>query len=145
MHQASDFDSFRKTLGECATAFSKPEPDEELVRVYWDALKDLAFSTVKAQAQSHLRYGKFFPKPAELRPKEQKAAVRDPLAEAKFQEGERRAIRGLEQISDPVARMEEVKWRYANRILATADPSSPQYAEALTEARRQWPHRVAGR
>jgi hypothetical protein len=68
----TDFDRFRvalETHGEC---FGKPVTDK-IASAYWEALKDQHIAAFERASANHLRYGKFFPKPSELRPKGEKA------------------------------------------------------------------------
>ena len=65
---------FNGLLNRLALTFGK-DLDEATGDVYFEALKDLALSTVKVCADSHARYGRFFPKPFELRPKDAKPPV----------------------------------------------------------------------
>lgn len=69
MHAAADFEDFAALIGRMCTVFGK-KPSDELVSSYWEALKDLALPVVKRCADNHARYGKFFPKPYDLRPKD---------------------------------------------------------------------------
>lgn len=79
MHKA-DSDRFRALLDEMADVFSKPRVDDVMLRGYWNALKDLPLEIVERCAATHRRYGKFFPKPFELRPKGDKPKHEDPNA-----------------------------------------------------------------
>lgn len=72
MHRP-DFDEFRELLNSLSTTFSKPMLDDVAVQSYWNALKDQTLESVKRQAVYHTRYGKFFPKPVELRPRDDRA------------------------------------------------------------------------
>jgi hypothetical protein len=136
-----DFASFEAAMGRLEDIYGK-EMDDDAVQGYWQALRDLPFQRVLERIESHIRFGKFFPKPAELRPKEQpKASARDAAMDAAFREGEARAIRNLEEQRrlDPEKWAREVNLRKLDRIIATTDPSSPIYAAALIE----W-HKVRG-
>lgn len=91
MHQA-DFDHFSAVLGKLAVVYGK-KLDNELVQAYWDALKDQSLVAIIDLATTHTRYGKFFPKPVELRPKD----YRDkPMEHGKSTKAEERALRRLE-------------------------------------------------
>lgn len=81
MH-APDFDRFRALLDQLAALFSREKPDDVLVQAYWNSLRDLPIEIVEACAKSHQRYGKFFPKPYELRPKDDKPRQDLPSGEA---------------------------------------------------------------
>lgn len=82
---STDRDSFEQLLTRLSTAFSKPITDE-IRGTYWEALKDLPVGTVVRQAEMHMRYGKFFPKPVELRPKEERPKEKDAAIERQFRE-----------------------------------------------------------
>ena len=71
MHRP-DFDEFRKTLNTLSTLFGKPPLDDLAVQAYWNALKDQTLEAVRRGAEYHARYGKFFPKPVELRPRDER-------------------------------------------------------------------------
>lgn len=71
---AAEYPEFEKLLKKHAQVFSKKLTDE-MVDGYWAALKDLSLPTLSRCADSHLRYGKFFPKPIELRPKDDSPAA----------------------------------------------------------------------
>lgn len=91
MHQA-DFDSFSGVLRKLATVYGK-KLDDELVQAYWSALKDQSLIAIIELSTTHMRYGKFFPKPVELRPKD----ARDkPMEHGKSQKADERAMRRLE-------------------------------------------------
>ena len=135
--QRPDFADFRALLDRCAEVYGKPKPSDGLIEAYWAALLDLNFALVKRCAEAHLKHGKFFPKPAELRPKEDKPqSVMDPKADAAFREGEARAIRNLEELrrQDSEAWRKEVRVRHLDRLIATL----PQGSAAYEVARIQW-------
>lgn len=91
MHQA-DFDSFASVLGKLATVYGK-KLDDELVQAYWSALKDQTLSAIIDLSMKHMRYGKFFPKPVELRPKDSRDK---PMEHSSSNKAEERAMRRLE-------------------------------------------------
>lgn len=96
MH-ASDFESFRGILDRCADVFGKPKPADELVQSYWHALKDQTIGTVKECSERHARYGKFFPKPFELRPRDEgpkNTSAEDAAKEAAFRAARARCMEG---------------------------------------------------
>jgi hypothetical protein len=95
---ADDFPQFQALMAKLAEVYGKTLTDE-LVRACWDALRDLPFARVRQLAEQHLRRGKFFPKPVDLRPKEDPTpTVRTPAMDGAFREGEERAIRRLEEL-----------------------------------------------
>ncbi|MEY4760666.1 MAG: hypothetical protein RLZZ200_522 [Pseudomonadota bacterium] len=67
-----DFDRFRALLDTTAGLFNRDKLEDAMVQAYWNALRDLPIEIVEACAKSHQRHGKFFPKPFELRPKDEK-------------------------------------------------------------------------
>lgn len=105
MHQA-DFEGFTALMQRVAAVYSK-KLDDNMIQGYWTALKDQSLITITELANAHTRYGKFFPKPIELRPKDDKP---EPTSDGKFEEGEERAIVGLEDLrrTDPDAWFERV-------------------------------------
>jgi hypothetical protein len=106
---AADFDTFRGILEQCALTFGKGKPDDALVQSYWKALKDLQISTVAHRAEMHARYEKFFPKPFELRPKDEKPPT-DKRDDGALKEGQHRADERLEWLrkSDPAEWLKQV-------------------------------------
>ena len=71
MHRP-DFEPFRAQLNALAGIFGKKPPDDLQVQAYWNALRDLPLELVEQGVRHHIRYGKFFPKPVELRPKDER-------------------------------------------------------------------------
>lgn len=135
--QRPDFADFRSLLDRCAEVYGKPKPSDALIEAYWSSLLDVNFAIVRRCAEAHMKHGKFFPKPAELRPKEDKPpAVRDPGTDASFQAAERRAVANLEELrrTDEDAWRREVRLRYLDRRMATEWEGSTIYAQA----KREW-------
>lgn len=93
---STDHTAFNEALDDLGAIFAKPVTDE-LRELYWKALKDQPIGAVMARVQTHKRFGKFFPKPFELRPKDDKphASGRDDPA---FQEAEKRCVAHLEEL-----------------------------------------------
>jgi hypothetical protein len=74
---AAEFPEFESLLKKNSQVFSKKLTDE-MVQGYWESLKDLSLSTVTRCAANHMRFAKFFPKPSELRPKDEaQTSVKD--------------------------------------------------------------------
>jgi len=98
----NDFEPFRAILQKCAVAFGKKLTDP-VVDSYWSALKDEPLGTVERLATQHIRYQKFFPKPVELRPKEEKPVDAKDETERKFRICEDACLRALEdqRVHDP--------------------------------------------
>lgn len=120
MH-ADDFPKFQALLEQLAQVYGKKLTDE-LVKACWEALRDQPFARVRQLAEQHLRRGKFFPKPYELRPKEDPLPTsRTESMDAAFREAEDRAIRNLEELrqQDPAEWERHVM---AARIAQGKDP-----------------------
>jgi hypothetical protein len=134
-----EFNQFRELLDELCATWDRPPAKDELVRAYWDALKDVRFSEVRANATRILRTATKdtrFPKPAELRntaPIEKSAT-----AQAAQTEAERRCIRNWGEFAKRDLQLHNIELGIAQcgRILAADDMSSPQYAEALRQDRQ---------
>lgn len=105
-----DFMRFEKAIRGLEFTYGKKISDEAMQQ-YWAALKDLAFEQVNECIQRHIRYAKFFPKPVELRPKEDKPALKDPAFEAMKAEYERKEFDEMEglRMRDPVEWMRIVR------------------------------------
>jgi hypothetical protein len=103
MHK-SDFDVFSTLLAQLGTVYSK-KLDDGLIQAYWSALKDQSLATVSEMAKVHMRYGKFFPKPVELRPKDSRdkpmehtsTSKADERAMLRLEDGRRRDPQGWMQ------------------------------------------------
>lgn len=74
MRRAVDWQNFTAALGWLAEAFNK-ELSMALLEVYWEALKDIPWDGLRWAVAQHLRDGKHFPRPAELREHYQKGYV----------------------------------------------------------------------
>ena len=119
MHQ-DDFQPFSGLLMRLAEVYSKKITDGT-VQSYWDALKDQSLATITRLANQHTKFAKFFPKPFELRSKDEKPPLSDPKSDGSFREAEDRAIRNLEELrqNNPEEwekRMAAVKGRDCNAI-----------------------------
>lgn len=66
--QINEVGEFNKILDTVATVFGK-KLTEDVKRAYFDALKDVPLSVIRQCAAAHVANGKYFPKPAELKPK----------------------------------------------------------------------------
>lgn len=131
----TDRDAFEQVLTKLATAFPKDLTDD-LRAVYWEALKDLPIETVRRMADQRAKYGKFFPKPSELRPADDKPKG-EPKMDASFREAERLCIANLEELRarDPAAHRREVAKRRIARLEVVGDRSSVTYAEEMRQLR----------
>lgn len=93
MHQG-DFEAFTKVMSRLAVVYSK-KLNDELVQGYWMALKDQSLTTIEDCANKHSRYGKFFPRPVELRPKDDKPGI---ASDGKAETAEKLSMENLEEL-----------------------------------------------
>jgi len=124
MHAAADFNDFSALMRKMCVVFSKKATDE-LVNSYWDALKDLQLTVVRRCADNHARYGKFFPKPFDLRPKDdQPSTVKE---DKDFQSAVRQNIMNWEErmAQEPVRGLELLKEAHAARLAVRERESLP--------------------
>ncbi len=63
---ASEHGEFLVVMRKLAGVFDRAI-NAELMEAYWDALRDMPLATLRRRADAHIRTGKFFPKPSELR------------------------------------------------------------------------------
>jgi hypothetical protein len=111
---ATEFPEFESTLRKHAQIFGKKLTDE-IVQGYWVALKDVSLPTVTRCADNHLRFGKFFPKPVELRPRDETpSTVKEDHA---FKAALEQNIRNWDERlrTDPVEGMRLLRQAYAAR------------------------------
>lgn len=120
-----NFDQLMDTLGE---TFGKPVTDL-MKQTYWVALKDQPWEVVEICAKTHSRYGKFFPKPAELRPKDEKRLHQDT---AGLDASEKHTVQNWEDLrqSNPEQYWVEFKAAYLARLSVRCTADSPEYREA---------------
>lgn len=126
---AADFARFETVVRRMEKLFGK-KIDDESMQSYWRALKDQSLQQFERMADKHERYGRFFPKPAELRPKDDAgvAVVRSGKMEAEFKEGEALCVRNLQDIGEGCEEwVHEVRLRRADRLMATVHESDPTY------------------
>jgi hypothetical protein len=133
---AAEFGEFEAIIRQLEKVFGK-KIDDETVRAYWNALKDQSLPSVRRHAEDYLKRNKFFPKPFELRPKEERKLVRDAAADAAFQEAEARCIRNLNELrrQDPIEWQKRVTLGKLDRLIATTHESHPAYQQILNEWR----------
>lgn len=132
MHQ-DEFAAFERTLKQLGEAFNR-KLSNELVQAYWKALKDLSLSAVSRCADSHMRYGKFFPKPVELRPKDAPAEQKpNPDHDAAVD----RTMRWSEERmrKDLLAEQWRVLAAYVARVTVSDHPGTSGYEERMSIAR----------
>lgn len=147
MH-ATDRDEFLALLDQLAEVFGKPKLDDVKSQSYWRALRDLPLETIRRAAETHQRFGKFFPKPVELRPRDDKPPTEmSPKHEAEL----RAAIAYNRATWDELRRVDPERYAYAYeygmavaaRAMATTEEGSPIYAQALAEFNHHLDTRVA--
>lgn len=134
-----EFNQFRELLDEICATWDRPPAKDELVRAYWEALKDVRISEVRANVTRILRTATKetkFPKPAELRntvPTEKSATAASAQSDA-----ERRCIRNWGELAKRDLQLHNIELGIAHcgRILAADNMGSPQYAEALRQDRQ---------
>lgn len=80
---AGDFDRFVAIIRKLEGVYGK-SIDDSTMQAWWGALRDLPFELVGERVDAHIRYGRHFPRPAELRPKDDKA--REPKDDGAFQD-----------------------------------------------------------
>lgn len=110
----TEFSEFESILRRHSQVYSKKLTDD-IVQGYWVALKDISLPTVSRCADNHLRFGKFFPKPAELRPRDESpTAVKEDKA---FKAAVEQNIRNWEERlhANPVEGMELLRAAYEAR------------------------------
>ena len=143
---AGDFESFATKLVDLARGLRVKEPDDDDLQFYWRALKDLHVSAVMRRIEDWPKRSKFFPKPFELRPKDERQAAEEPPAErAKIRAAIEANIENWHdlQTQDPPLYQIERGIADVARIMANAKPSSSAYAEAAREDQRLRDQRLA--
>lgn len=151
---SSEFAIFETELATLAKLYSKTLEDD-MVQIYWQALRDLPLELVKARLRSYVKRGKFFPKPAEIRPKDDASdgpvmsadakrsvhiammelAEKDPAKNGHLKESlAKNAYEWLNRFdTEPDrARADYSRARFASD-LANMAPESPEYAEAMAQ------------
>lgn len=131
-----DFEPFREMLNTLADVFTRKPLDDAQVQAYWNALRDLSLEAVQHGAAYHTRYGKHFPRPVELRPRDDKPSGAPESGDV-IAQADRAAARWAERTrakADPLAHaaLQDAAW---SRKLATTDEDHPAYAEILRHSR----------
>ena len=93
----TDGTAFNTVLDRLSAVFSK-EVTDPMREAYWGALRDLPLPLIEERARAHARFGKFFPKPFELRPKEDRPKDKDPAEEAKFKGYQQQSAEHLDEL-----------------------------------------------
>jgi hypothetical protein len=130
-----DFPEFTQLLEQMRDVFGGREVDQSLIDAYWVVLKDLALSTIKVVAQQHLRYGKFFPKPVELRPREDRSPSMTAGNDADWKKLEADRVESMdwERVNNPVAFALSFNQSHLLQRLLSCEFGTAAYAEALRE------------
>jgi hypothetical protein len=128
---SNDFDQFRQIMDTLSEVFAKPKLSDAAIAAYWEALKDQHIAAVERAAKSHGRYGKFFPKPAELRPKTEKAP--EPQDEKAINESERASVETWEtmRIQDPAKFWRMFAKAYIGRLHFRFAEGSPEFVSSV--------------
>lgn len=126
----AEFAEFETLLRKHSQVFSKKLTDE-MVRGYWEALKDLSLQTVNRCADNHLRYSKFFPKPMELRPRddEPKSVKENHAFKASVEQNVRNWDERIRK--DPIAGRRLLLDAYAARTDIACEPGTAAHSERL--------------
>lgn len=126
----AEFADFEALLRKHSQVYSKKLTDE-MVQGYWEALKDLALPTVRRCGDNHLRYSKFFPKPMELRPRDDnpKSVKEDHAFNASIAENIRNW--GERIRTDPIGGRRLLLAAYAARTDIACVPGSEAHSERL--------------
>ena len=158
---AAEFQSFVELMRPAEQLYGKTL-DDQLRRIYWDALRDLSLETVRAAIARAMRCNKFFPKPAELRRQDERQrddvalsaharrsttlamlelAEQDPVHNGHLKHAieHNRAMWAEWKARDPQGAALAYRLAQLDRILVEARPDSPEYAEALAEEHRLRP------
>lgn len=92
-----DFVRFEACMRRLEEIYGKKVSDSAM-QAYWNALRDMPYQQVEERINSHIRYAKFFPKPLEIRPKEDRPKDRDANSDANFRDAQRRSDENLDEL-----------------------------------------------
>lgn len=140
-----DFERFEQLIRKLESIYGK-RIDDAAMQTWWRALRDLPYELLAQRVESHIRYAKFFPKPGELRPREDRPKETDQTAERKFKAAQ------AENMANWKRRLKEdeleMKWALLDAYLARIDMQyqrdSSEYAEKMDFARGAY-HRLIER
>lgn len=129
--QTSDRPAFAALMQRLAETFDKPLTDG-LVASYWEALKDQHIGAITRRVDGAIKTSRFFPRPAQLRPADEKPGTDSSANEP--HELERMNREATEHWAKVVARDGEegrlkLRLAQASRREALAHPSHPEYRE----------------
>ena len=136
---AEDFPRFETTVRSLEDMYGKKITDATM-QTYWRALKDLPYEQIEERVRIHARFGKFFPKPMELRPKEDRPKENS-AGDAAFAAAEQASVRYLEELrrEDPKKWIKEVAVRHMARIYV----SHARDSEVYQDYRKRWKAKIA--
>jgi len=124
-----DADRFTALMHQLGDAFDKAVTPAQ-IDLYWNALKDLPWEIVDQCAQGHMRFGKFFPKASELRPKGDKPP--EPQDHKALEQSDKLVIAAWEELrkTDPKRYWVEFERAYLGRLDFRFTPGSPEHVTA---------------
>lgn len=142
MHQ-NDFEGFQRQLAKLSDVFGKKLTDDT-VQAYWGALKDQSLPTITRLADEHTRHAKFFPKPHELRPREERKKEADAKDIAAFRACVENSRRMWDEffVENPARAEIELGIARAARTMVTQLAGTPEYEQARKD---DWRWREARR
>jgi hypothetical protein len=142
MDTMRDFAPFRAEIDKLCATFDRPPAKDELVDAYWNSLRDARLSEIQRNVARIIRTATKetkWPKPGDLRDAAPEEGTRRTASqEAGAQSAERLSIRNWNalQSSDADLWKLEVSIAKCGRTLASHEPDSLQYAEAIRLDRR---------
>lgn len=145
---SADHEAFVELLDQLAMIFGRKKPTDEFVKGYWHALRDVTLQTMRECAERHMRHGKFFPKPFELRPHDDKPPTQESQASrATFEAGQRFNVESWEflRAADPELHRQRLREAQLSRLEVTTSQSSPAYEQIRREANSAASERLAAR
>ena len=124
-----DADRFTQLMHQLGEVFDKVVSPKQ-IDLYWNALRDLPWEIVEACAQGHMRFGKFFPKASELRPKGDKPP--EPTDHKALDASDKLVIAAWEDMrkTDPRRYWLEFERAYLARLDFRFAPGSPEHVTA---------------
>ena len=138
MHLAHDFERFRSVLDQVCSTWDRPPAKDDLVKAYWEALKDITFAEFERNAKQLMRLARAktpWPKPGDFRDRpEEQGLKRTANMEADARMAEERSQRNWDELreKDPELFALEIGIARCGLILARDRADTPQYGEART-------------
>lgn len=128
--QSSDYPEFEATIRQLEKVFGKKSLDDDTIKAYWNALRDLHIEQLKRRSDEHIKRGKFFPKPAELRPKDTSpVAEHDERSRKEMEQFNAASIAFWDErmARNPMATKWEILAAYEARTSVIAKPGTPEF------------------